>query len=42
MMDNPNDYWPYEEEEGFCPKCRKHSGSRPFIKCKYCDNESEE
>ena len=39
--DHANDYWPYEREEGFCPKCKKHSGERPFKKCKRCGHMEE-
>ena len=37
--DHPNDYWPYEVEEGFCGKCRKFINHAK--QCKHCGNVKE-
>ena len=33
--DHTNDYWPFEEEAGFCPQCRQVKG-RGIETCKHC------
>jgi hypothetical protein len=35
-LDHPNDYWPFEEDAGFCPTCRQFIGDKT---CKKCNNK---